>query len=121
MSTPSATELRPRVPGVSPTTTRLLSRAVPSSLPSSVGLVVDDEPQVAVVLNDVLTTLGYVVQVTETGPATDRTHNYPIPPQAAPLHTLVNATARPHARARLHNIPSAHAPRALNCSFTFER
>jgi CheY-like chemotaxis protein len=30
-------------------------------------LVVDDEPQVAVVLNDVLTTLGYVVQVTEMG------------------------------------------------------
>jgi hypothetical protein len=88
MSTPSTTELRPRVPGVSPTTTRLLSRAVPSSLPSSVGLVVDDEPQVAVVLNDVLTTLGYVVQVTETG-AGDRS-DAQLPhttPGGAPTHS----------------------------------
>jgi DNA-binding response OmpR family regulator len=30
-------------------------------------LVVDDEPQVAAMLNDVLTTLGYAVQVAETG------------------------------------------------------
>src|SRR5262245_50060528 len=31
-------------------------------------LVVDDEPQIAAMLNDVLTTLGYAVQVAGTGP-----------------------------------------------------